>query len=244
MSQAEITDLSEPPFGDGGGVAAVDRALVIAGVLARTATPMTLSELSLATGFYKSTLLRLLTSLERSNLVTRRTDRRYALGSLAFLFGRAFDASNGLRENLVPILQWLVEHGTESPSFHILHGADSRLCLFRQDSGHSTLDRVRVGDVLPLRRGAAGKVLQAYAFDTPSFTPQSQFVFTSFGERDPLCGAVAAPVFGPNNMLLGALSLSGPLERFSPAAVDRMSALLLTACERASEAMGGAWPRP
>ncbi len=220
----------------------MDRALSIAWVLARAATPMTLTELSHATGYYKSTLLRLLASLERANLVIRRPDRRYALGSLAFLFGRAFDASNGLRENLTPILEWLVEHGTESPSFHILHSADSRLCLFRMDSGHSTLDRVRVGDVLPLRRGAAGKVLQAYGMSPPAASQDSQMVFTSFGERDPLCGAVAAPVLGPNGMLLGALSLSGPLERFSPAAVDRMSALLLTACQRATESLGGTWP--
>ena len=246
MANAEPSDMSdstEPSSNDGGGVAAVDRALAIANVLARTTTPLTLTELSQATGYYKSTLLRPLTSLERANLVVRRSDRRYALGSLAFLLGRAFDASNGLRENMEPVMHWLVEHGTESPSFHIVHGADLRLCLFRLDSGHSTLDRVRVGDELPLRRGAAGKVLLAYAFGTPQFSAESEYIFTSYGERDPLCGAVAGPVFGPNQMLLGALSLSGPLERFSPAAVERMSALLLTACERATEAMGGSWPQ-
>ncbi|TWG81871.1 IclR family transcriptional regulator [Cupriavidus gilardii J11] len=223
------------------GVAAVDRALSIALALAQSSAPMQLSELSRATGLYKSTLLRLLASLERANLVTRRADRRYMLGPLAFLFGRAFDASNGLREGLSPILDWLVAHGTESPSFHIQHGPEHRLCLLRVDSAHSTLDRVRVGDILPLRRGAAGKVLLAYAGAAP--TADSPLIFTSFGERDPLCGAVACPVFGPFGMLLGALSLSGPLERFSPAAVERMSALLLEAGERATEALGGTWPR-
>jgi DNA-binding IclR family transcriptional regulator len=225
----------------GDGVAAVDRALSIALALARAPTPLQLSELSRATGLYKSTLLRLLVSLEKADLVTRRPDRRYTLGSLAFLFGRAFDTSNGLRESVSPILDWLVSQGTESPSFHIQNGPDNRLCVLRVDSGHSTLDRVRVGDVLPLRRGAAGKVLLAYGNTAP--TPDSPLVFTSFGERDPLCGAVSCPVFGPFDMLLGALSLSGPLERFSPAAVDRMSALLLTAGERATVALGGAWPR-
>ncbi|MBY4897030.1 IclR family transcriptional regulator [Cupriavidus sp. AU9028] len=223
------------------GVAAVDRALSIALALARAAAPMQLSELSRATGLYKSTLLRLLASLERANLVTRRTDRRYTLGPLAFLFGRAFDASNGLREGLTPILDWLVAHGTESPSFHIQHGPEQRLCLLRLDSAHSTLDRVRVGDILPLHRGAAGKVLLAFREDPP--TVDSTLIFTSFGERDPLCGAVACPVFGPFGMLLGALSLSGPLERFSPAAVERMSTLLLQAGERATHALGGNWPR-
>ncbi|MGY8524325.1 IclR family transcriptional regulator [Paracidovorax citrulli] len=237
MSDVQSGD-SSPVATDG--VAAVDRALSIALALARSAVPMQLSELSRATGLYKSTLLRLLASLERANLVTRRADRRYTLGPLAFLFGRAFDASNGLREGLTPILDWLVAHGTESPSFHIQHGPEQRLCLLRVDSAHSTLDRVRVGDILPLHRGAAGKVLLAYGETAP--TAESPLIFTSFGERDPLCGAVACPVFGPFGMLLGALSLSGPLERFSPAAVERMGALLLQAGERATRALGGTWP--
>ncbi len=234
-------DSAETAAGQSDGVAAVDRALAIALALAQAASPLTLSDLSRATGMYKSTLLRLLASLERANLVTKRADRRYTLGSLAFLFGRAFETTHGLREAIAPILAWLVEHGTESPSFHVRHGTDSRLCLFRLDSGHSTLDRVRAGDILPIGRGAAGKVLTAYT-DGQAQGSGVPLVFTSFGERDPLCGAIASPVFGPGGMLLGALSLSGPLERFSVLAVERMSALLLQAAQRATQALGGAWP--
>ena len=36
------------------------------------------------------------------------------------------------------------------------------------------------------------------------------------GERDPSCAAVASPVFGPDGEACGAISLSGPKERFSP----------------------------
>lgn len=231
----------EPVSSSADGVAAVDRALLIATVLAQSGTPLTLADIARLTGMYKSTLLRLLASLERSGLVAHRSDRRYALGPLAFLFGRTFDLTYGLKEGVQPVLEWLVSQGTESPSFHARHGKDTRLCLFRLDSGHSTLDRVRAGDVLPLFKGAPGKVLLAFADGMPG-TTDMPLVYTSFGERDPLCGAIASPVFGPANTLLGALSLSGPLERFSELAVQRMSDLLLTAAERATRALGGNWP--
>ncbi len=225
------------------GVAAVDRALLVATAIAGAEGPVTLTELARLTDLYKSTLLRLLASLERSGLVLHRADKRYALGPLAFVFGRSFDRTNGLREAVLPVLEWLVSQGTESPSFHVRHGDNTRLCLLRLDSNHSTLDRVRVGDVLPLHKGAAGKVLLRFGDSgMPAAATTAELLFTSFGERDPLCGAVAVPMFGPNAMLLGALSASGPLERFSELAVQRMNAVMLSAAERASRALGGGWP--
>jgi DNA-binding IclR family transcriptional regulator len=232
---------SPVPSAPADGVAAVDRALSIATTLARASAPLTLAELARRTGMYKSTLLRLLASLARAGLVVHRSDKRYALGPLAFLFGRSFEQTYGLKDGVQPVLEWLVDKGSESPSFHVRHGKDARLCLLRIDSAHSTLDRVRAGDVLPLHRGAAGKVLHAFAGGLAA-SAEAPLLHSSFGERDPLCGAVAAPVFGPAGILLGALSLSGPLERFSDMAVQRMNALLFTAAETATRALGGPWP--
>lgn len=234
---------STEPSEKSDGVAAVDRALHIATSLANSAQALTLTELSQATGMYKSTLLRLLASLERAGLVTHRADKRYALGPLAFVFGRSFEQVHGLQGAIQPILQWLVEQGTESPSFHVRHDQSHRLCLMRIDSNHSTLDRVRTGDLLPLHKGAAGKVITTLEQGSHAQAAAAgDLVFTSFGERDPLCGAIAAPVFGPSASLLGAISVSGPLERFSELAVQRMKTLVLTAAERATHSLGGKWP--
>jgi len=65
------------------GVAAVERALTIVGAVAERTEPITLADLSRATGFYKSTLLRLIASLEKAALVVRRADGRYSLGPYA-----------------------------------------------------------------------------------------------------------------------------------------------------------------
>ena len=170
------------------GVAAVDRALLIATSLANAGSALTLTELSLRTGMYKSTLLRLLASLEKAGLVVHRNDKRYALGPLAFVFGRSFEQTNGLQDAIQPQLVWLVNQGTESPSFHVRHDDDNRLCLMRIDSNHSTLDRIRPGDQLPLHRGAPGKVLTSFGQGLPAKSLAAEdLLFTSFGERDPLC---------------------------------------------------------
>ena len=203
------------------GVAAVDRAFAIAAVLAERAAPLSLAEIARATKMYKSTLLRLLVSLERSGLVVRRTDQRYALGQFAFQLGRAFETTYHLKECVVPVLERLVAQGSESPSFHVWHDEKTRLCLFRIDSNHSTLDRVRPGDILPIEKGAAGKVLRAFRGGVPSDN-NVPLIYSSFGERDPLCGAVAVPVFAAGDELVGALSLSGPLERFSELSIKKM----------------------
>ena len=223
------------------GVAAVDRALAIAEALVNAGAPLTLSELADATGLYKSTVLRLMVSLERSTLAIRRLDQRYVPGPLAFRLGRAYEASNHLDEVLLPLMKQLVARGMESPSFHVWRSEETRLCLLRVDSHHSTLDRVRAGDLLPLKRGAPGKVLRRWAPGSPG-ADDAPAVETSFGERDPMCAAVAAPVFGPGAQLLGALSLSGPLDRFSEHAVRRMARPLLEAAEAATVALGGVWP--
>ncbi|WP_226858207.1 helix-turn-helix domain-containing protein [Diaphorobacter aerolatus] len=136
--------------------------MLIATSLANAGGALTLTELSQRTGMYKSTLLRLLSSLQKAGLVVHRNDKRYALGPLAFVFGRSFEQTNGLQEAIYPQLAWLVNQGTESGSFHVRHDDESRLCLMRIDSNHSTLDRIRPGDLLPIRRGAAGKVLTTF----------------------------------------------------------------------------------
>lgn len=238
---AAMAQSPAPSNPHGEGVAAIDRAMAILVALESASTPLTLAELASATGMYKSTLLRLLASLRNSNLVTRRADQKYALGHFALRLGRAFEATHHIEASVMPVLEWLIEQGTESPSFHVRYDNRTRLCLFRIDSRHSTLDRVRAGDLLPMSRGAPGKVLALFAKGVNA-GDQAPLVSTSFGERDPSCAAIAAPVFGPDGDLAGALSMSGPLERFSEPAVKKMTRLLLSAAETATRSLGGPWP--
>ncbi|MEP9379101.1 IclR family transcriptional regulator [Aquabacter sp. CN5-332] len=225
-----------------GGVAAVDRALAILAAVEARNEPSTLAEIAQVTGFYKSTILRLLGSLEGSGYVMRLRDGRYGLGASAFRLGLAYERQNPLRWHVLPVLNDLVENGTESSSFHVLHGPGTRMCLFRVNSRHSTLDRVEAGSILPLDRGAAGRVLLAYSGDAGSThaSLREAGYALSRGERDPLCAALAAPVFGPSGAITGALSLSGPSERFTPSNVEHMRTLLIAAAAQLTQSLGGA----
>jgi DNA-binding IclR family transcriptional regulator len=223
------------------GAAAVDRALAIVATLEANAAAMTLAELARQTGMYKSTLLRLLASLERATLVVRRSDQKYALGPFAFRLGRAFEATHHLERYILPVMQQLVDAGTESPSFHVWHDENTRLCLLRLDSHHSTLDRLHSGDLLPIDRGGPGKVLRAFR-NAPSGTADVPLIHTSFGERDPACASMSVPVFGAGGSLVGALSVSGPRERFSSEALEKMTPPLRDAAAQATRALGGVWP--
>jgi DNA-binding IclR family transcriptional regulator len=154
--------LAEKPTREAGeGVAAVERALSIVAALESSDQPVTLAELASRTGLYKSTILRLLGSLIGNGYVMRLPDGSYDLGPTAFRLGVAFNRKNAIGHHVVPALQELVDKGTESASFHVRQDADHRLCLFRVNSKHSTLDRIEAGCSYPLQRGAAGHIILA-----------------------------------------------------------------------------------
>ncbi|RZN35009.1 IclR family transcriptional regulator [Bradyrhizobium sp. Leo121] len=223
------------------GVAAVDRALTILGAFEEKPEPMSLAELSRHTGMYKSTLLRLMTSLQEFGYLVQLTDGRYHLGPTPFRLGAIYQRANNLHDQVMPVLRQLVAAGTESPSFHVRHDGKRRLCVFRIDSQHSTLDRVEAGMLLPLDRGAAGRVILAFDGESgEAYDPiRKGGIAVSFGERDPDCAGIACPVFGPNGKLVGALSLSGPKPRFTKDSIKTMSSLLSQAAARLTHSLGG-----
>ncbi len=245
MNKPATKPKADLPAREGGeGVAAVERALSIVSALENADKSMTLAELAVRTGFYKSTILRLLQSLIPTGYVTRLPDGTYDLGPTAFRLGVAFTRKNALGHNVVPALQELVDRGTESASFHVRQDSDNRVCLYRVNSRHATLDRVEAGHSYALLRGAAGHIILAYdgAKGDRYDAIRANGNDVSLGERDPSCAAVAAPVFGPRGMLVGVISLSGPRERFGEAEIAQMKATLGPIAQKLTQNLGGEWP--
>jgi DNA-binding IclR family transcriptional regulator len=211
-------------------VAALERALAILGAFERQQGAISLAQLAELTDLHKSTILRLMISLEEHGYIRHRPDGLYSIGPTMFHLGVKYEKSQTGRDILMPALEALVQAGTESASFHVREG-ERRLCVYRVDSHHSTLDTVAAGMYLPLDRGAAGHVLlNNSAHPTPRFGLE-----LSKGERDPACWGLAAPVYGRDGMLLGALSLSGPKERFTKVTIAAMRKLLLESALSCSE---------
>lgn len=88
-------------------VEAVERALTILAVFDSSQEQFTLAELAAATGFYKSTLLRLLGSLERFAYVQRGSDGRYRLGHMPARLARRHLPSRRLEAWIQPVLDGL-----------------------------------------------------------------------------------------------------------------------------------------
>ena len=218
-------------------VASLERALSVLKVFETADDALSLADIAAATGLYKSTILRLMLSFEEFGYIRRTEDGRYTLGPGVLRLGVKYRNQFRLDQAVNAALVRLVESGTESASFHVRDG-EYRVCIARVDSHHPTLDRVKVGDMRPLALGAASKIIRA--FDQAKADPtledvRRNHIALSFGELDPACWAIAAPVFTVSGRLLGAISLSGPKERFTPEAIAAMTAHLQAAARHLSD---------
>lgn len=220
------------------GVAAVDRAFDILHAFTREKPILTLAEIARATGLYKSTILRLMGSLEKYGFVWQRADGSYQLGSGLLALSAIFQDSFELRDYVQPVLEELVAATNEGASFFI-RDDEYQVCLFRVDGRHAIRDySIRAGDRRVLNDGAASIILRR--FETPSVEPVTpeNFAALSIGLVNPEMAALAMPIFGTGHRLLGTISLSGPTARFTPDYVDRLRADLCNACVRLSINLG------
>jgi DNA-binding IclR family transcriptional regulator len=231
-ANASVADEQAAP----GGAAAVDRALSLLAAFRAGDKALTVTALADRTRLYKSTVLRLLASLAHGGLMQRTADGRWALGPEISRLASIYAASFSLEDVVVPVMRELVASTRESVAFHVRQG-DRRVCLFRVDSPHLLRDHVRAGDLLPLDRGAGGRVLLAFSGARGRLYDQIRrdgFVRVT-GDRVPGLVGVSAPVWSSAGAVVGALTLTVPEQRFQPSFVG---ALRGTAA-RLTELLGG-----
>lgn len=228
----------------GAGVAAVDRAFAILSAFGRDDSGLTLAELSARTGLYKSTILRLAESLIKHGYLQRLEDGRFQIGPTPFLLGARYQRSVRVGDVVLPLMRRLAEQTHESVSFYVPHGT-VRVCLHRLDSDHEIRDHVREGETFPLSRGSGGGLLSAFLgtrgerYDAV----RKDHYYISIGERNSETAGISVPVFGPDQRLLGSLTLSGPRSRIDAAFLERLRVPLLTTAAQATAGLGGD-PRP
>lgn len=214
------------------GVEAADKALRILSLFENGRSELSLGEISNLTGLVKSSVLRLLVSLQAAGYVAATPDKRYTVGPEAFRVGRVYQQDDNLEAIIRPVLKNLVRHCGESASFFRREGR-MRVCLYREDSTQPLREHVAEGDAVPINKGAAGHVFTLFeksAGDHPADPAQlEKLPIVSIGERGPEIAGLSVPIFGVEGPMLGALSISGPTTRFGEAEIDAMSELLLEA---------------
>ncbi len=201
------------------------------------------SELSRRTGLAKTTAHRLLRILDSSGLIER-VENGYRCGDrldgLAELLLPAHQPD--LRDVVLPFMQDLYELTRETVYLGVLRGTEVHLVEKLHGHRRSPL-RTRVGGVVPVHSTALGKVLLAYspegvqrAFSeelfasTPSTVTQQVRLVSALRvilregvaydrqETHHEVSCVAAPILDADGNALGAISVSGPTNRFNLAA--------------------------
>lgn len=230
-SRASVADEQAAP----GGAAAVDRAVSLLAAFGPGDGALGVTELAERTRLYKSTVLRLLTSLAHGRLLQRRADGRWSLGPEVARLAAVYAESFSLEAVVLPEMQALVRRTQESVAFHVRQG-EQRLVLFRVDSPQLLRDHARAGDMLPLNRGAGGRVLMAFAGARGRLYDQVRrdgYVMIT-GDRIPGLVGISAPVWNAARELVGALTLTAPEPRVHPRFVDELRA----SAARLSQALG------
>lgn len=223
-----------------GGVAAVNRALSLLAAFSAQQPRFTLTQLATHTGLYKSTVLRLADSLMAFGYLVRAEDGAFALGPEPLRLAGVYQRALHPAEHVMPVLRALARNTGESAALYVRAG-EMRLCAYRAASPRAVSDNVREGELLPLHQGAGGQVLLAFsgAPGPRCEATRAQLMAVTLGERDPETAAMAVPVFGRQQELQGALSLSGPLARFTPEAIAGMQTTLVAAAIALTQRFGG-----
>jgi DNA-binding IclR family transcriptional regulator len=198
-----------------GGVAAVDRALLLLCAFRAGDRELTLAALAERTQLVKSTALRLLASLIHFGFIRRSEAGLYSLGPEIARLNGLVASTFSLESEVMPSLEKLVAQTKETAAFHVRRD-DRRVCLYRVDSPHVLRDHGRVGDLFPLDRGAGGRVLLAFSGAKGAVCEKvrREGYAALVGDRVPDIAGISAPVFGAGGELVGAITLSLPTHRY------------------------------
>lgn len=182
---------------------------------------------------HKSTCLRLLASLQHAGFIQRSMDGNYALGREITRLQGIYMAGFALADVVYPVLQALVKKTKESAAYSVVQGQGAtaqRLCLYRVHSDQLLRDHIREGELLPLHKGAGGRVL--LAFSSPGHFKVSakdekllaqirqQGYFAAVGDRTPDLAGISAPVFYANGTLAASLTLTMASSRYREAHIQ------------------------
>ncbi|MCI0689088.1 MAG: IclR family transcriptional regulator [Sporichthyaceae bacterium] len=229
------------------GVGVLDKAAVVLGAL--EAGPATLANLVTATGLARPTAHRLAVALEHHRLVARDIQGRFVLGPrLGELAASA--GEDRLLAAAVPVLAMLRDETGESAQLFRRQG-QHRICVAASERPAGLRDTVPVGATLPMTAGSAAHVLLAWEEPDRLHRGLRDARFTattlagvrrrgwaqSVAEREPGVASVSAPVRGPSNRVVAAVSVSGPIERLTRQPGRLHAVAVAAAAQKLTEAL-------
>jgi IclR family KDG regulon transcriptional repressor len=234
-------------------VRAAERALDIL-LCFTSATELSLTEISKRTTLNKSTVHRLLTSIESKGFLIRDPEtEKYRLGFRVWELSAHLTRSDDPAIILLPELQRLCDGVGETISLYVRDGKE-RIRVQAVESTQTIRRIAPIGVRLPLAVGASSKVLVAYAepevqetiiYDPswPESVDRERYIkqlneireigyATSIEERELGTSAVSAPIFGRSGKLVAALAISGPASRLTLEKMKENTPFLIESASR------------
>lgn len=241
-------------------VRAVDRALHILKCFTFEQKEMNLADLCKVSGLPKTTVFRLLASLEKSGFVVKdERTQTYRLGMVLFQLGNIVSSSIELRKISLPIMEELAKKTKETININIVQGQE-RVCIEKVDGSHDLREFIQVGRSLPLYKGASGKILLAYLPEAiqkeilknaasnlkePAENVLKQLetirrngYAVSQNERVLGAAAVSAPILNYDGKLVAGLTISGATVRFTKEKIDEFIKLVVNGAKEISKNLG------
>ncbi len=214
---------------------------------------------------------RLMASMRNLGILSQNPESKaYCLGPRVLTWAGVYSATLDLRKRALPFLEELYVSTNETISLYILQGND-RICVERLESAQTVRIVARVGRRLPLYAGSAGKVLLAFlpadrlrnilptlkmeALTQNTITDRNQLenelvgirkmgFAVSHGEWISDASGIAVPIFDQFNEPVGAISISGPTQRFTRSVIEIFTPALIHAAVEISRDMGYRGPFP
>jgi DNA-binding IclR family transcriptional regulator len=219
-----------------------------------------------ALAFHKSSVQRILATLEKEGFLARTRPRRseYRLGPEILFLGNLAEMSLDLRTVARPAMEALVRRVAETCYLCVV---DQDQCLYvdrvecsqpiriiNQVGQRNPLHCTGVGKALMSGMGAAevdrliaARGLKAYtrhSITEPEALKRELAAIRKSGiaidneELNPGVRCVAAPIRGSSGSVVASISLSGPTQRFTPAAMRQFEAEVRMAAREISTALG------
>jgi len=236
------------------GVRSIQRALDILSLLSEEQPLIAVRDIVNATGLAKTTVIRIVQTLEQSGLLWA-TPSGYMAGPGLWRWAHLARRSWELPPETQRLMRELAARERETVNVYVARDI-VRVCIAQQESPQPLRHVVRVGDELPMWAGASAKVLlraaspallERIARSSPfgddhverirewieEATQQGYAV--SHGEREAGLSAVAVPLTGRTGTVVAALTLSGPTVRFTDERVAAFADALLAAAKQMNE---------
>lgn len=245
--------------GRDGSVQSVDRAVSILQVLARHGSAR-VTDIAAELDVHKSTVSRLLATLEARGLVEQSSARgSYVLGDGVTRIAAGAARRHGLAPLSRPVCTELAEAVGETVTVTIPD--DGAVLSIDQVMGSQVVTSVNwIGRRSPLHATSSGKLFLAtrpdvaFADDLPAYTPatltdpqqladeleriRKRDYAVSDEEQEVGLRAVSAPIRDLDGEVVAALTISGPVFRMTPEAIDGHLPHLRAAADRISERNG------